>query len=482
MAAHQRSPRSSSARPSSTRLLAACLAVSPALIALTPAVAFAQDSQQAVSVDVPNAKYNFIGEIDGNNVFVRSGPADSHYPVAKLGRGTRVKVVGIRGNYLKIEPPDGTFSYVGKAYVERHGDGTQGKVNTTANVRAGSDINAMKTYVQTKLEPGMDVKIQGEQDEYYKIDPPAGAYVYIHEQYVRPVQVLGDNVALAQPEQPRPQDPGVATAPQPQQDRNPGQPPVEAAQGGVADRGAVEQPALPDAGPSTQPDTAPSARAGTEVDGKFEQLEAQFEAAAEKPVIEQPLDELLAGYSTLSKEGDLPESLKRVADARLAAIKVRQEAREQFRQALRSQGEMRERTQALQAEREELEQRLKESQVEFYTAVGTLRPSSLQQGPRGTTLYRLTDPATGRTLVYVRAKDNTITTSLNQFVGVRGEMTNDPQLRLRVITPTETKPVDQAKVGSGVAAAVIPPSILPKIQAPSPSAGGSDSTAPIDGE
>ena len=55
MAAHQRSPRSSSARPSSTRLLAACLAVSPALIALTPAVAFAQDSQQAVSVDVPNA-------------------------------------------------------------------------------------------------------------------------------------------------------------------------------------------------------------------------------------------------------------------------------------------------------------------------------------------------------------------------------------------------------------------------------------------
>jgi hypothetical protein len=37
---------------------------------------------------------------------------------------------------------------------------------------------------------------------------------------------------------------------------------------------------------------------------------------------------------------------------------------------------------------------------------------------------------------------------------------NDPLLRLRVITPTETRAVDPSKVGSTVAAAIIPAGLL----------------------
>src|SRR5215207_5259339 len=137
----------------------------------------AQDAADAPAPapEVPNAPYNFVGEIQGTSVYVRSGPSDSYYPTTKLSKGDRVTVRGTKFNYLKIEPPANSFSYVGKAYVERHGDGRKGRVTTAANVRTGSELNSMKTTVQTKLEPGTEVTIQGEQEEYFKIDPPPGA-------------------------------------------------------------------------------------------------------------------------------------------------------------------------------------------------------------------------------------------------------------------------------------------------------------------
>ena len=121
------------------------LLVTPLLFAaFAPAVVHAEDAP-----DVPNAKFNFIGETTGS-VFVRSGPSENYYPTAKLEKGTRVKVVGMKFQWLKIEPPAGSFSYIGKAFVDRHGDGTVGKVNSPANVRTGSELNEMKTTIQTQ--------------------------------------------------------------------------------------------------------------------------------------------------------------------------------------------------------------------------------------------------------------------------------------------------------------------------------------------
>jgi len=445
------------------------------LVALAPTPLRAEDEPE-----VPNAKFNFMGEINGNGVSVRSGPSENYYPTGKLDKGAKVKVVGIKFNWLKIEPPDGSFSYVGKAFVDRHADGKVGKVNNTANVRAGSSMNPMKTTIQTKLVPGADVKIVGEEDEYYRIEPPAGAYLYVSQQFVQPVAPI---IAGAQPNQ---NDPAGGAA---------GQPPATGdaqANAGATDatnpttlartevQDATNQSAdallatpgsspVPATGPGTatqtdaaQQTTQPSAIAAA--DSKFEQLEAEFTEAGRKPVTEQPIADLLARYEKATQDSTLPESLKRVADARIAALKVREEARTQLLATRKSQEEMKQRNQALSAERQELEERIKETQVDFYTAVGTLRPSSLQQGPRGTVLYRLTDPDTGRTLVYLRSGDsNQLGSLLNQFVGVRGELRKDPLLRMNVIQPTEAKAIDQSRLGNGVAASVMPPSLLPKM-------------------
>ena len=89
----------------------------------------------------------------------------------------------------------------------------------------------------------------------------------------------------------------------------------------------------------------------------------------------------------------------------------------------------------MQAEQQELAERLEQQEVQVFTAVGELQPSSLQIG--GGTLYRLVDPATGRTEIYVRTTDTKITAMMGQFIGITGEPTTDPQLSLRLIEPTD---------------------------------------------
>ena len=446
----------------------------------------AQDGGDSPTVapEVPNAKFNFYGEINANNVYVRSGPSDSYYPTTKLMKGTRVTVRGLRFDYLKIEPPANSFSYVGKAYVERRGDGTTGRVTTAANVRTGSELNSMKTTVQTKLEANTDVKILGEQEEYFKIEPPPGAYLYVKKDYVTPgPRIPAPGQAVASAEQPqRGQDEAPAQAPA-QQPEAPATPPAgdpSGATGAIANiaTGGHEQTndgqapvgeepvaSAPTTGEAPAPDgqavaTRPAESQPASAEAKFEKMEADFVAASEKPVVDQPVEELLGGYQALVKDDTLPESLKRIADARIAALKVRQQTREEFVAVRKNQEEMEARRKALQAEREELEEQIRQTNVEFYAAVGTLRTSSLQQGPKGTTLYRLTDPQSGRTLVYVRTTDREFGAMLNQFVGVKGELRSDPLLRMRVVTPTEAKAIDSSKVGSTVAAAVLPPSLL----------------------
>jgi hypothetical protein len=50
---------------------------------------------------------------------------------------------------------------------------------------------------------------------------------------------------------------------------------------------------------------------------------------------------------------------------------------------------------------------------------------------------------------------------IGQFIGVKGEVTHDQQMNMRLITPTGYEAVNPAKVGQTVAAQIVPPSLLP---------------------
>src|SRR5690242_13727534 len=87
------------------------------------AIAPALRAQEAIP-DVANGKRSVVAKINANAVYIRSGPGDNYYPTMKLDTGAEITVVGEKFDWLKIAPPEGSFSYVAKAYVDKNADGS----------------------------------------------------------------------------------------------------------------------------------------------------------------------------------------------------------------------------------------------------------------------------------------------------------------------------------------------------------------------
>jgi uncharacterized protein YgiM (DUF1202 family) len=466
-AARHVSTRSHRSLPRSLALRFAIATASASLFAFSPAARAAVEDEGVQSApQVENAKFQLVGEINTNQVAVHSGPSNSFYPTTKLKKGDKVTVVGKKGEWLKILPPEGSFSYVPQVYVARRGEGKVGRVNSPLNVRAGSSLNSMKTTVQTKLDVDQDVTIVGVEDEYFKIVPPEGAYLYINALYVTPQKVTGSQLAKAD---------GTDAKGAPEVHAGPGTPTTPGQTAEPKDGGTQEplvsktpdqstkvvagttQPGGDDAsGQTAEPSSRPTVASTAE---EFQKAEADYEAAAKQSILEQPVEKLLERYTSLQKTGGLTGMNKRIVDARVTALKMRADAKAQMVAFRKSQDEAAEKTKALKAEQTEIGDRLKQTQVALYTAVGTLRVSSLQQGQ--TPLYRLTDPGTGRTVVYIKSNDPKFAGMLNQFIGVRGDVVTDEHLKMKTITPTEAEQVEQSKVNTAVIATITPPSLLP---------------------
>jgi len=143
------------------------------------------------------------GEVNGNDVYVRSGPSTNHYPILKLSAGKRVSIVGESGEWYEIMPPDGTFSYISGEYVDT-ADDKSGVVNgNNVRVRAGSrlpDFSALKYVVQTKLSQGAEVSILGrDADGFLRINPPAGTTAWINRAFVSSPTARADREAASAP-------------------------------------------------------------------------------------------------------------------------------------------------------------------------------------------------------------------------------------------------------------------------------------------
>jgi uncharacterized protein YgiM (DUF1202 family) len=427
-----------------------------ALLVLS-AAALAQD---AVPVpDVANSKYQIDGLINADSVYVRSGPGEGYYPTQELTRNAPITVVGIKFDWLKILPPANSFSYVGSVFVDRVGDSTVGKINRNdVNIRAGSTVNAMKTTVQTRLNAGDEVEILGKEQEYLKIKPPAGAFLYVKKDFVT---ISHPTVAAA------PAPSVQITTPQIASPKS--NPSVESTSTIVtAAPTTAPSTALAVAAPTTNPSVVASAAPATQpavaiapppsADELFAKYETSFTEISKQPLDSQPLDQMIADYQSIAQSDQLSDELKSVVKIRIATLHGRQDNKIKLVEMQRLEKVAADRQLALQAEQQELAERLKASQIQVFVAVGQLQPSSLQIG--GGTLYRLVDPSTGRTEIYVRTSDTKITALMSQFVGVNGPTSTDPQLSLRVIEPTEAQPVDESKVNASVMASIVPPSLL----------------------
>src|SRR3954468_19297585 len=193
-------------RPSvgALRLPLIAAAASLAVLAM-PMPVFAQAADDPAIKEVENSKFSTSGVIISNAVFIRCGPGENYYPTMKLDKGVKVKVVGAKFDWLKVTPPDGSFCYVARLYVDRHGDGSVGRVNKDSiNVRAGSTLSALKIGILCELSQGEEVEILGEEQEYFKIKPPAKAYLYINKKFVEPDPEAKPEVQVAKVDNSRP--------------------------------------------------------------------------------------------------------------------------------------------------------------------------------------------------------------------------------------------------------------------------------------
>lgn len=432
-------------------------------ISIVPAVGSV--AQDAVSPpDVANSKYEINGLINVDSVYVRSGPGEGYYPTSELAKGAPVTVVGIKFDWLKILPPPDSYSYVGEKFVDHDANSTVGKINRDdVNVRAGSLINAMKTTVQTRLSKGDQVQIIGAEDDYLKIKPPEGAYLYVKKDFV----TISGAAAPANPAAPAPQPmavPAPAQQPQPAISKAPAEtsstivtstpttmpaPQVAAAAAPTTNPSVVAAAAAPSTQPAAPPPSA---------EELFAQYEAQFNEMSAQPLASQPIDEMISDYQSIAKSDQLSDDLKTVVKIRIATLQGRLDNKAKLIEVKRLEKIAADRQLALQAEQQELAERLKQNQIQVFAAVGQLQPSSLQIG--GGTLYRLVDPATGRTEIYVRTGDPKITSLMGQFIGITGQPETDPQLSLRVIEPTDAQEIDESKVNASIMADIVPPSML----------------------
>jgi hypothetical protein len=470
-------------------LIQSFLAIAAAAVVL-PAVVASPAHAQANAPD----NLTFLGEVNADSTFLRTGPANdnNNYPVYKLDKGSRVVVVGIRNDWLQVVPPEGAFCVIDKRDIERRGADV-GRItrNDGALFRMGSTIVPSRYKISpSRLETGSDVKIVGEEAEFFKIAPPQGVYFWVERASVTPVKRLNANEPAApnqgNPAQANPAqaNPTQANPPQasPTQANpvDPAQPPATNPPANPGDRFVATSdpntaPGAPDAVEPANPPAAqgdPNAAAANavnaapapvnngvrEIQDKLAKLENDYAAASKLPIVEQPVDQLIAGYTELANNPAVPPNAKQVVDFRLKALLVRKDALEQFKAVEQIRSEMTTKQTALQGEEKELRDRVEATKIVRYTALGNLMSSSLQVGSQ--TLYRLVDPVTGRTVVYLRSNDPNISAAMGKFVGVSGEVITDDQINLTYVTPTKIEQVDPANVNVRVFAEFTPPSML----------------------
>lgn len=152
------------------------------MTALIAWLALGMGTEVVRGYDVP-----FFGVVTGDDTAINSGAGRIYYKTGILDKGTLVRVDQVIHGWYKITPPAGHFSYVSKAFVDAHGDGKAGTTNRNRVAVKAVNINdpANSYRTQMSLSRGTEVRIVGDHHGYYRIEPPAGVYVYVSQSTIR---------------------------------------------------------------------------------------------------------------------------------------------------------------------------------------------------------------------------------------------------------------------------------------------------------
>ena len=146
------------------------------VVSLVPLLA-----QEGTDVELPAR-----GTVTADKVNLRCGPGTEFRSFFHLNRGDRLTVVMKKGDWYAVEPPAGVFFFIHKRYVSKGkklAEGYEGEVlGNNVNVRSGIGD---KDRVMGQLNRGDKVLIVGEKEQWFKIRPPEGMFVWMAAKYVK---------------------------------------------------------------------------------------------------------------------------------------------------------------------------------------------------------------------------------------------------------------------------------------------------------
>lgn len=235
------------------------------------------------------AQESYWLRVTAKQLNVRSRPDTNSVIIARLEPNSVLQAVGSEFGWHRVLPPQGAFSYVSAAYIERRGpdEGVVAVRSGKLRVRVGSllgELDPENSDVQVRLERGTPVRIVGAQGEWLKIVPPKGVYGYVSDEHVTRVN---DEVASR----------------------------LRAAWG------VTSQPAVGGgATPATQPVAAATTQPapGPNLSGPWGQrlvlVETAINVEAEKPLLEQAWGESIARLRPIAAQREEP-TVARLAQA-----------------------------------------------------------------------------------------------------------------------------------------------------------------------
>ena len=144
--------------------------------------------------------FPFLGETAKDAVHVRAGANTNFESLCKLGKGSRVVVVGRHYEWYAVQLPAAVGVYIRADYIKEKGNSigeiTGDKVNIRA--RANSDSSSLG-----QLEQGELVKLieqvrppDGQADGWWKIEPPLAAQGWVRADLV---SMTSATIPAAQP-------------------------------------------------------------------------------------------------------------------------------------------------------------------------------------------------------------------------------------------------------------------------------------------
>ncbi|MDD4818491.1 MAG: SH3 domain-containing protein [Victivallaceae bacterium] len=117
-----------------------------------------------------------VGKVRPEKLNVRIQPVANAGVVAKLPRGTEVKIAGVEGAWYKIELPENADAYVAADYVQA------GKTIARVQMRYGAGV-AFHSYGVIPMDTKLEV-VSDKNPKWLKIKPPQGFFAYVSSPHV----------------------------------------------------------------------------------------------------------------------------------------------------------------------------------------------------------------------------------------------------------------------------------------------------------